>query len=126
MGFSISPCFFSNLGKYFGIPILWSSDFRETAKLIYWIAKREQVQEKREVSIRAGKRVTSLAEQQEFLIAGLPGISTVRARALLRHFKNPLNVFTAHESDLAKVEQIGKETAKRSREVLDKEYERNE
>ena len=38
------------------IPILWTRDLADTAGLVYWIAKREQIDEKREVSLR-NKRV---------------------------------------------------------------------
>ena len=57
------------------IPIIWTHNPRETAAQVFWIANREQVLEKREIQIRSKRRAPSLAHQQEFLVAGLPGIS---------------------------------------------------
>ncbi len=106
----------------FGIPILWSLNYRESAGLIYWIAHREQIAEKREPAVRPGKKVSSLARAQEYLIAGLPGISTVRARALLRKFKTPRRVFAAKEGQLLKLPGFGQKRVRMIKEILDSEY----
>jgi len=45
------------------------------------------------------------------------------AERLLKHFKTVENVFTAKEEELMKVEGVGKERAKKIREVLTAEYE---
>jgi len=106
----------------FGIPIIWTHDARETAAQIFWIANREQVLEKREPSIRANKKACTLAKQQEFLVAGLPNINAKLSRRLLKKFKTVKKVFSAKEERLMKVEKIGKEKARRIREVLNSEY----
>ena len=105
-----------------GIPIIWTHDSKETAGQIFWIAKREQIMEKRELPVRPGKRTETMEEKQEYLIHGLPGISMVRASALLKHFRTPQAIFDADEKELAKVEGIGKITAKRIKEVLKSRY----
>lgn len=104
------------------IPILWTKDPAETAGLVYWIAKREQVDEKREIALRGKKSGQTIPEQQEFLVSGLPDTSIVRARSLLEHFKTPEKVFTATEQELGKVEGIGKKIAKRIRDLLERKY----
>jgi ERCC4-type nuclease len=106
----------------FAIPILWTKNKQETAGMIYWIAKREQIGEKREIAIRAGKKATTLTAQQEFLVSGLPGISNVRARELLKYFSNPMAIFSAEESELSSVKKLGSKTAKNIKEVLTKKY----
>ena len=113
----------ASLALDFGIPIIWTKDPGETAGMIFWLAKREQLDEKREVSVRGGKKIEGLPKQQEFMIAGLPGISTVRARALLKHMKTPLKVFSANEKELTEVDGVGKKTAENIRKLLDSEYE---
>lgn len=106
------------------IPIIWSGSPKETAEMLYWIAHREQVKLKKEVAVRPGKRRRGLAEEQEFLVAGLPGISTVRARQLLLKFRTPRNVFSASINQLKKVRGVGEKTARQIQEVLDSEYTR--
>lgn len=105
------------------IPIIWTQNSEETAKQIFWIAYREQVKEKREVQIRSNKKASSLREEQEYLIAGLPGISTTRARQLLKKFKTPEKVFAASEKRLLKMEGFGEKRVRRIKDVLRKPHE---
>ena len=107
----------------YGIPILWTEEPEETAALLYWIARREQVEEERGLSIRAQKKIQTLREQQEFLVAGLPGINSKMAQRLLKKFKTPEKVFKASEEKLRKVEGIGDVMAKKIRKVLTEKYE---
>ena len=57
------------------IPILWTRDLADTAGLVFWIAKREQIDEKREVILRNKRVPETIKEQQEYLVASLPDIS---------------------------------------------------
>jgi Fanconi anemia group M protein len=104
------------------IPILWTRDLADTAGLIFWIAKREQIDEKREISLRNKKTPETTEEQQEYLIASLPDISLVRSKALLKYFKSPQNVFNASTKDLQEVKGIGKKIAEKIKKVIEKEY----
>ncbi len=105
------------------IPIIWTQNPKETAAQVFWMANREQVLEKRGLQIRSKRKAPGLAHQQEFLVAGLPGISGTRARALLKHFKTPEKVFTAREKNLLKLEGFGKKRTESMRKVLTKRYE---
>ncbi len=104
------------------IPIIWTKDAAETAGIVYWIARREQIQENREVSFRNKKIPETVDEMQEFLVSSLPDVSVVRAKALLEHFKNPEKVFSAEEEELQEVKGIGEKIAKKIRGVLKNEY----
>ncbi len=104
-----------------GIPVLWTEDLADTAGLVFWIAKREQIDEKRENVLVNKKCPTTIKEQQEYLVASLPDISLVRSRQLLKHFRSPKNVFDASEKDLQQVKGIGKKIAERIRKVVDSE-----
>jgi Fanconi anemia group M protein len=105
-----------------GIPVLWTEDLADTAGLVFWIAKREQIDEKRENVLLVNKKCpTTIKEQQEYLVASLPDISLVRSRQLLKHFKSPQGVFVASEKDLQQVKGIGKKIAERIRKVVDSE-----
>jgi len=104
------------------IPILWTKDMADTAGVIYWIARREQLQEKREINLRNKKTPETTEEKQEYLVASLPDISRVRSKALLKYFESPKNVFNATEEELRKVNGIGKGIAEKIKRVLDSEY----
>ncbi|UCG95119.1 MAG: DEAD/DEAH box helicase, partial [archaeon] len=54
----------------YAMPILWTETPEETAAILYWMARREQVEEERCLSIRGQTRAKTLREQQEFLVAG--------------------------------------------------------
>jgi Fanconi anemia group M protein len=104
------------------IPIIWTNNPRETASMLFIIAYREQINKKRGIQIRSGKKPKSLKEQQEFLVAGLPSVNTKLSRRLLQHFKTPSKVFSASIEDFIKVEKIGEKKAKKMWELLNKEY----
>jgi len=109
----------------FCVPILWTGNQKETAALLLAIAKREQLDKKKPVCIRAKRKTKSTNQQQEFLVCGLPGISAVTAKKLLKHFKTPEKIFVADEGDLQNVDGIGIEMAKKIRDLLTKSYEKS-
>ncbi len=107
------------------MPILWTENQLETAEMLLAVARREQVDMKRSVSIRGKRRARSMNEQQEFLLAGLPKISTLKARSLLKHFGTPQKVFSATEQELRQADGIGEELSRKIREILTKKYEKS-
>jgi len=104
------------------IPIIWTSDARETAEQIYWIARKEQSDEKRTIAIRCPEKKKTTSDHQEFLVAGLPDINTKLGRNLLNKFKTPRRVFSADRKKLMKVEGIGEVKANKIWELLNSEY----
>jgi Fanconi anemia group M protein len=110
----------------YNVPMIWTMNSAETAAQVYRMAWREQIKEKREIQIRAKERPKSLAHQQEFLVSGLPGVSTVMARRLLKKFKSPEKLFRAKRERLMKVEKIGEEKAKKIKNILEEEYKNGE
>lgn len=112
----------SSISIDYNIPIIWTRDVADTAGLVYWMAKREQILEKREVVLRNKKVPKRDQEKQEYFISSLPEISVVRAKALLKHFKTPQNIFNATEKELQKVKGVGKKIAKNIRNILEKTY----
>lgn len=107
------------------VPILWTKSQLETAELLYAIAKREQVQLKRGVSLRVKPAFRSLNQEQEFLVGGLPKVSSVLAKRLLKKFGSPEKVFTASEADLQQVDGIGPKLAKSIRKLMTRKYEKS-
>jgi ERCC4-type nuclease len=115
----------ASIATEFSVPIVWTKNQLETAEMLYTIAKREQLEKKKSIAIRTKKKAKSMNQLQEFLVAGLPKISTATAKKLLKHFKTPEKLFIASESELMAVNGIGKELAKQIRSVLVKEYEKS-
>lgn len=109
----------------YGVPIIWTKTPLESAQMLFSIAKREQLQEKRDVAIRGKRPVKSTNQMHEFLLCGLPNVSTIKAKNLLKHFGTPEKIFAASEAELQQVEGIGKELAKRIRGLLTKKYEKS-
>jgi Fanconi anemia group M protein len=107
----------------FKIPVLPSVDEEDTALLLVAMAKREQVEELREVALRKKLKEMSLSESQRFVVEGLPGVSAVLAKRLLEHFKTVEATMCAPEEELRKVNGIGKVKAKKIRELLSATYE---
>ncbi|MBI5061608.1 MAG: hypothetical protein HZB67_04830 [Candidatus Aenigmarchaeota archaeon] len=109
----------------YAIPIICTKSPLETAEQLFAIAKREQLDERKPIALRGKRKLLSPNQEQEFLIAGLPNISTVTAKKLLKHFGSPEKVFTAPESELMKVEGIGEKTAEQIRKILIRKYEKS-
>ncbi|MDP6459620.1 MAG: DEAD/DEAH box helicase [Candidatus Hydrothermarchaeota archaeon] len=102
----------------FGISIIFTRDEKDTAGLLAVIVKRERKEGREEIQIRGDKRVLTLGEQQESIIAGLPKVNIVLARRLLQEFKSVEKVFSADEEELTSVQGVGKKIATDIRRVI--------
>lgn len=105
------------------IPFLFSHDTEETVNLLISLAKREQLDNNKEISLRGSKRTWSVEEQQQFLVEGLPLVGPKLAKSLLKEFKSPITLLNAAEEDLRKIDKLGPKKAKLIRELLDVEGE---
>jgi len=108
------------------IPLVWTKTPEETALLLFSIARREQIKEKREPRVRAERKPASVEELQEFIVASLPSIDVVRSRNLLKRFETVEKVFTASREELSEVEGVGEKISERIREILTARYRKEE
>ena len=106
----------------YGIPILWTQKPAETAQLMFAIARREQLQEKRAPRIMSAPKPTNLEDQQEFIVSSLPNIDRTRAKRLLNSFQTVQQVFTASKEELMSVSGIGEKISEEVRKVLTSKY----
>jgi Fanconi anemia group M protein len=111
----------STIAVSYGIPVLHTKNNKETAELLYMIAKREQDPEKKHFSPHS-KKPASDKELQEYIVSSLPNVGTAMAKELLHHFRNVRKIFTASEDELKKVTNVGDKTAKDIQKTLDKDY----
>jgi len=106
----------------YGVPILYTKNFKDTASLLNIIAKREQEETGKDFSLHPEKRNLSIKEQQEYIISSLPGVGSALAKPLLKYFKNIKNVVNAEQKQLEEVEGIGKKKAEKIKDIVDREY----
>jgi Fanconi anemia group M protein len=107
----------------YGIPIFTTKDDIETANVLSLAAKREQKQDKKSITIRGEKTSMSINEQQQFIIEGLPNISSTIAKRLLSNFGTIKAIINSSEDELREVKGIGKHIALKIIEIINSEYE---
>jgi len=105
-----------------GITILSTKNLLDTAKTIFWIAKKEQQENKIPLAVKVGKKPVDSKKQKEFLISSMPGISDVLAKRLLQELGSVENIFAASEEELKKVKGIKEKTAKSIRKLITTKY----
>lgn len=103
------------------VHLVYTQNVRDTAHMLSIIASR--LEKKRSpLVLNAKPKMASLREQQEFLIAALPGVGSMLAKNLLQKMKSIKNIVNASEEELRDVEKIGKIKASQIRRVFDGEY----
>ncbi len=107
----------------YGIPILYSRNFRETASFLKIIARREQDETGKDFSLHPEKRVFTLKEQQEYVVSALPGVGPTLAKPLLNKFKTIKKLINAKKERLEQIDKIGPKKAQAIKDVVEKEYE---
>jgi Fanconi anemia group M protein len=105
----------------YGIPIVQTKNFKETANLFLIIAKREADPSKKDFTLHSSKPLSD-KEIQEYIVSSFPGVGSVLAKPLLKKFKSIKNMINADEKDLREVELIGEKKAKRIKELVEKNY----
>lgn len=106
----------------YGIPVLQTQNFKETAALLSIIAKREQDPEKKYFDSHTEKKPLTLKEQQEYLVSSLPNVGPVLAKELLKYFGSVRSIVNASEDRLKNVDNLGEKKAKGIKDVFDKDY----
>lgn len=111
----------SLIGK-FNVSFVNTKNPLDTAKMIYWLAKKEQEDINQTLGFKQGKKPKEMKRLQEFVLSSIPGISNVLARRLLENFGNIENVVNATEMELSKVRGVGKKLAIRVKKLLINKY----
>jgi Fanconi anemia group M protein len=112
----------SSIALDFGVAVFYTRDSDDTAALIRQIAKREQINDKREVSMHGHKSSKMLPQQQEYIVSAISDIGPAAAHNLLLHFGSVENVMKADYAELLEVKNIGPKTAAKIREIVASEY----
>ncbi len=94
-----------------GITIYKTRDARETAMFLFHMAKKEQSASLPTVNLRFEKAPIDTSQLLEFIIAGIPGVNSLRAKNLLKELKTLQAIFNSDIPDLTKIDNIGKKIA---------------
>ena len=108
------PSALASLEYDFNIGVLYAPTKEDSARVIKFLASREQGEGKRKTLIRTmGKPpISEVSEWQKFLVQCLPGIGAVLAERLLDKFGTVRDVFNASVIELAKVDGMSERKAK--------------
>lgn len=112
----------STIAVSYGIPVLQTKNNKETAEMLYIIAKREQDPDKKLFNVHGNKKPLNDKEIQEFIVSSLPNVGPTLAKELLHNFRNVRKIFAANEEELKKVPGLGEKTANEIQKTLDKDY----
>ena len=109
-----------------GIEVLMGFNALHSAGLLYGAlfgeeGKRKKTGQRLPV-IRTRKGLHGVADEQEFFIAGFPGVNVVRARSLLEKFGAPFDVITSTD-EWGKIPGIGPKTIASAKKMLHTKYE---
>jgi len=107
----------------FNIQILFSKDEYKTAELIFAIAKREQLQEKRPIRFLEKRKALTFEHQQLRVLEAFPTFGPQTAKKLIDEFHTLEAIFNADEKQLAQI--IGPAKAGKMRELLIKRKSEN-
>ncbi|MBW2973248.1 DEAD/DEAH box helicase [Candidatus Woesearchaeota archaeon] len=107
----------------YGIPVIQTKDFKDTAHTLLAMARREQEKNgDKDFSLHSSKKPLTLKEQQEYIVSALPNVGPSAAKELLKHMKTIKNIINADEKDLKKVNKVGEKIAKGIKDVVEKDY----
>jgi ERCC4-type nuclease len=108
----------ASLAIDFGLSMVSTRNPFDTAKTIFWMAKREQNCGKKNLCPKVGKKPKEIRSLQEFVVAGIPGVSATIAKRMLERFGSIEKLFCASEEELRDVKGIGPKMAKKIRKIL--------
>ncbi len=112
----------ANITVSYGVPVIFTKSMMETSALLCVIAKREQAEDdSKDFTMHTAKPLSD-KDLQEYIVGSLPGVGGALSKPLLRKFGSVKKVFTASEKELKEVEKIGKEKAKRIKDIVERNY----
>ena len=106
----------------FGVPITYTMSAEDTAAMLYVIAKREQTNRKRTISLHGKRSHMTLDEQRVYCVSSISDIGPVLATNLLEHFSTVEKVMTASVDELTQVKKVGKKTAEQIHNLVSGQY----
>jgi DNA excision repair protein ERCC-4 len=85
------------------IPIIYTSDERDTTLFLFGAAKRSEKKKGGAVSFRVSKRPKRVVDQKRFILESFPGIGPPLASRLVELFGSLRKVFSADDAQLSEI-----------------------
>jgi Fanconi anemia group M protein len=95
---------------------------KETARMIYFLAKKEQEEFDRNVAIKGKKKPKDVKEMQQFFLSSLPGVSSVIAKRMLQKFGYVKDIVNASEKEIESVKGLRKKEAKKIYQIFNERW----
>jgi Fanconi anemia group M protein len=95
---------------------------KETARMIYFLAKKEQEEFERSVAIKGKKKPKDIKEMQQFFLSSLPGVSSVIAKRMLQNFGSVKDIVNAGEKEIESIKGLRKKEAKRIYQIFNERW----
>lgn len=113
-----------------GVQVIKSFNAEHGARILMSLlidARKEAIEKKRKSYpiVRSKPKLKNIQNRQLFFLSGLPGISVVRARKILKIYKTPFNAISKVKRWDVDVEGIGQKTLDQVLKVLFSEYKEN-
>jgi Fanconi anemia group M protein len=109
----------------FGVPVIFTSSYEESADLILSLLRREQSDKSGKINPHGNRKQSLISEAQKYLVASIPGINMGLAEPLLKRFSSIKNMANASIEELSEVEGIGKKKASQIYNLFNSRYEFN-
>lgn len=106
----------------YGLNVFFTPDTRQTADLIYTLAKHRSFVRPKGPLIRKKPRTEALEKMQLLLVSSLPGVGPKLANRALKRFGTVRKVFSASVAELSSVDGIGRKKAEKMAKLLDAHY----
>ena len=107
----------SSVALDFKIPVIATPSADHTAKLLISMCSRKDIPQG--PFLKKIKKSNDIQRQQLIALSSLPGVGEKLAIRMLEKFGSPLTVFNASTTELAKVEGLGQEKAKKIKKMLE-------
>jgi ERCC4-type nuclease len=95
---------------------------KEAARMIYFLAKKEQEEFERSVAIKGKKKPKDIKEMQQFFLSSLPGVSSVIAKRMLQNFGSVKDIVNAGEKEIESIKGLRKKEAKRIYQIFNERW----
>ncbi|MEO0282099.1 MAG: ERCC4 domain-containing protein [candidate division WOR-3 bacterium] len=105
----------------YDLDVLRTENEKETARMIYYIAKKEQEQGK-SVVIKGKRKGKQIDELQLQLLCSLPGISNGLSKKITEKFSNIKEFVNADQDEIRKIKGLGKTNAKKIYDIFNQEW----
>ncbi len=106
----------------YDVDVLNVENEKETARMIYFLAKKDQEEAGKFLALKGKKKPKEINEMQQFFLSSLPGVSKVISKRMLENFGNVKNVVNAEKKELEKIKGLRKKDAERIYKIFNERW----